>query len=98
MNKNQEPIWYWDKKPIKITDLDQKQLYAVKDAVSKSKKPWFGHTKRYWLDQIDPLLKIHERENIKRIVSNKNERRLRDATKMADMIINVFNKPKQSKS
>lgn len=85
-------LWTWNGVQIDIRNLDQRQLYAIKDTLNSTERSWFGKSKSEWLNALDPVLKQHEHMNIKHIVHQQENKRLHSASGMADVIIRMFTK------
>ena len=90
--KQNQHIWTWNGVPTDIRNLDQRQLYAIKDTLNSSERNWFGTTKLEWLNALEPVLKQHEHMNIKHIVHQQENRRSHSATGIADAVIKMFTK------
>jgi hypothetical protein len=85
-------IWTWNGQKTDIRNLDQRQLYSIKETLTRSNDDWFGNSKETWIQAIDPILKQHEHMNINHIVHQQNSRRTASANGIADKIIQMFTK------
>jgi hypothetical protein len=53
INQIKDLTWYWREKPVKLTEMHQKQLNVVKQTLINSKNNyWFNLHKDYWLNSI----------------------------------------------
>ena len=75
LKQSEEKVWYWNKKPVKLGNLTDGQLNSIKQSIKKSKSNWFGQSKEYWLNAINPILKAREIQNINQIIIEIDKRR-----------------------
>jgi len=92
MTQNKATLWVWDGKECDIRNLDQRQLYSIKQTLANSNRNWFGHSKEEWNKSIEPLLKQHEHMNIRHIAHQRNQRLTVSANGIADKVIQMFTK------
>lgn len=83
MEQNKPLIWIWNKKPVDITKIDDKQLFSIKKSINNSaNKVWFGSDSKVWISNIDRIVKDREF-----IISKLRQQRLIDkATESANLI------------
>lgn len=93
-DKSKELVWNWNGIPTKLKDLTDGQLHSIKQSINKSKNNWFGQSKDYWLNAINPVLKQREASNINQIVQRKELNRTTEAIKGANLIIQTFKNQK----
>lgn len=91
-NKFSDLSWTWNGVKVKLRDLDQRQLYSIKQTLNNTNKNWFGQPKHVWNKAIEPILLQHEHMNIRHIVHQQETKRVKCATRMADSIIQMFTK------
>lgn len=83
--------WYWHSKPIKLKDLDPKQLSSIKQTLIKSpNKMWFNKSKQKWLSSIKLVEKIKDKEVTKEAVDIIINSRINNAKLKANYITNII--------
>ncbi len=58
LDQYKDEIWYWNSTPVKLVDLKEGQIKAIKKVLNNSKNPnWFGKTRDYWNNAINMVVK-----------------------------------------
>jgi len=90
MKKISHSKWIWKNKEVELTTLSDSQLWSIKNTLQNSKNKWFGKSKDYWLNQINPILKNRESKNIE-ILQEKIELRMKvRAFQLSEKIIKIL--------
>ena len=63
MQENTSPlIWKWNKQPILLDNLDERQLISIKKSIKSSpNKTWFGRDSSVWLKGINEVIEDKDR-------------------------------------
>lgn len=77
-------IWMWNKRPVPLENLDEKQLYSIKSSVEKSNnKVWFGYKSDDIIKEIESSLAY--KQQVYKLIRNM---RVKKAIKKADLVLN----------
>ncbi len=82
--------WIWNKKHVPLNKLEDNQLYYIRDTLLKESKDkkWFGIPNKVWKSAINDIARQREKQNIDSINNEIIGRRIKKASKIADIIAN----------
>ena len=83
-------VWFWNKKPIKVTNLDLNQINHIKRNVllKNIKGSNFGITNQEWIKTLDKLALEKESDSIESITNSIYSNKKRNITRSVDYVIN----------
>lgn len=95
--KQTELVWYWNKSPIPLAELQEGQLNFIKKSIKQTKhKVWFGIRSKIWLKALEELAAKREEKNIdeiaKQIANRRSKKIERVAYTLTGNIMKAFNK------
>lgn len=81
---SEQIIWMWNKRPVPLENLDEKQLYSIKRSVEASEnKVWFGYKSDDILKEINTSLQYQQQ--VYKLIKNM---RIKRAVQNADLVLN----------
>lgn len=95
MQQTNSLVWIWNKKPIPLEELDEKQLYSIKRSIENSEnKVWFGNDSKEWIKHIDDTISYKHKVMVL-IKKMRFNRAIKDADTILNGMMNCMNKTNQ---
>jgi hypothetical protein len=92
MEKTEEFKWIWNKKPVLLEQLDERQLVSIKKSIEKSEnKVWFGKSSDIWKIKIDEEL-TDKNELVRKLRNIRVNRAVENANIITYGILKCMNK------
>ena len=88
LEEAQNLTWYWHKKPIKLKNLDPRQLESIKKTLQGSKSNWFSRTPSYWLNAIKLVEKRIDKQSTNEAIGLIKDQRIKNAELKANYLTN----------
>jgi hypothetical protein len=83
MSQTASLTWMWNKKPVLLEDLDERQLHTVKKSIeNSSNKVWFGNHSDKLLTEINSIINYNTQ-----VINELKRMRIKKTIKTADVIV-----------